>query len=83
MYIEHNGNYFWINKAPSCFISRNGKQDICVYKRSLWGRRQPDGKWYKCCLRLAAEDGALLRYYGAVPPHITVEWLRQMGFIDA
>ena len=83
MYIEHKGNHWWINKAPSCFTYRSGKQDVSVYKRSSWGRRQPDGKLYKCCLRLAAEDGSLLRDYEAVPLHITVEWLRQAGFIDA
>ena len=83
MYIEHAGSHWWINKASSCFTSRKEKQDVSIYKRSAWGRRQPDGKLYKCCLRLAAEDGSLLRYYEAIPPHITVEWLRQMGFIGA
>lgn len=64
-------------------MSRKGKYDVSIYKRGTWGRRVPDGKLYKCCLRLSAESGDLLRYYEAVPPHITVEWLRQAGFIDA
>lgn len=82
MYIDHNGSRWWINRAPSCFTSRKGKEDVSVYKKSAWGRRQPDGFLYKCCLRLSAEDGALVRDYESVPSHITVEWLRQNGFID-
>lgn len=82
-YVDHNGNRFLINKEQSCFVSRTGKYDISIYRRSSWGRRQPDGKLYKCCMRLAAEDGSLLRHYESIPPHITVEWLKQEGFIDA
>lgn len=83
MYFEHDGNLWWINRAPSCFTTRNGRDDVSVYKRSAWGRRQPDGKLYKCCLRVAAEDGALIRDYEAIPLHITIDWLKQAGFVDA
>lgn len=47
MYIEHENNIWLVNRAPSCFVSRTGKDDVSVYKRSVWGRRQPDGKLYK------------------------------------
>lgn len=83
MYLEYGGNHWYINKEPSCFASRKGKQDVSVYKSSPWGRRQPDGKLYRRCFRLAAEDGALLRDYEAIPPHINVEWLKRVGFITA
>lgn len=81
MYFEHGGNRWWIDRSPSIFTSRNGKEDVGIYKRGGWGRRQPDGKLYRCCLRLAAEDGSLLRDYEAIPPHVNVEWLKQVGFI--
>ena len=83
MYFEHEGNKWLITRAKSCFMSRNNKEDVSVYKRSAWGRRQQDGNLYKCCLRVAAEDGALIRDYEAIPLHITIEWLKQAGFIDS
>lgn len=82
MYIESDGTKWLIQKSPSCFVSRNGKYDVGVYKRSTWGSRESDGKLYKCCLRIAAEDGSLIRDYEAIPSHITLEWLKQSGFID-
>jgi len=82
MYIEHNANKWWISRAPSHFVSRSGKDDVSIYKQSTWGRRQPDGNLYMCCLRYSAENGDLIRYYATVPPQITVEWLKQAGFID-
>jgi hypothetical protein len=82
MYIEHSDKHRWINRSPSCFVSRASKDDVSVYKRSAWGRRQPDGKLYKCCLRLAAEDGTVVRDYESIPLHI-MECLKQAGFIDA
>ncbi len=83
MYTELNGNKWWVNRSQSCFTFRNGKQDVSIYKQSCWGRRQPDGKLYKCCLRLAAEDGSVIRNYETVPSELNVDWLKQAGFIDA
>lgn len=81
MKFTHNGKGWLIKRAKSCFTARPGKDDVSVYKQSVWGRRGSDGNLYKCCLRLAAEDGSLLRDYEAVPNHITVEYLKQNGFI--
>ena len=81
MRIELDGNLYWIIKAPSCFISRKGKDDVSIYKCGSWGRRQPDGKLYRCCLKLDAEDGNVVRNYESIPQQVTVEWLKQVGFI--
>ena len=82
MRVELDGNHYWIIKAPSCFTSRKGKEDVSVYKRGSWGRRQPDGKLYRCCLRLDAESGNLVRVYESIPQQINVGWLKQVGFIS-
>ena len=80
--IETEKTKWWINRAPSIFVSRTGKEDVCVYKRSAWGRRQPDGKLYRCVKRFAAESGDTLREYEAALPQITNTWLKQVGFLD-
>ncbi len=82
MYIETEKDKWWVHRAPSVFVNRTGKEDVSVYKRSVWGRRQPDGKLYKCVKRLAAESGETLRDYDAVPPQVTNGWLKQAGFLD-
>ena len=82
MYIKTEKTKWWINRAPSIFVSRTGKEDVCVYKRSAWGRRQPDGALYKCVKRVAAESGDTLREYEAALPQITNTWLKQAGFLD-
>jgi hypothetical protein len=79
--IELDGNPYWIIKVPSCFTSRKGKDDVSIYKRSTWGRRQPDGELYRCCLRLDAETGTVVRNYESIHQQITVDWLKQVGFI--
>ncbi len=82
MHIEIDGNYYWVGKGPSCFTFRKGKDDVSIYKRGLWGRRQPDGKLYRCCLKLDAESGNVVRDYEALPNQFTVNWLKQVGFIS-
>lgn len=82
MYIERDGNKWWINRGPSPFTSRQGLEDVGIYKKSAWGRRQADGSLYKCCKRMAAESGEIIRDYEPVPSELTVEWLSQAGFID-
>lgn len=82
MYFESNGAKWLIKRGPSVFVSRSGKEDVKIFKQAEWGSRESDGKLYNCRRILAAEDGSMVRDYEAVPNEITVEWLRQAGFID-
>ena len=68
--------------APLLYLSAEQAKRMCVYKRSAWGRRQPDGALYKCVKRVAAESGETLRDYEAALPQITNDWLKQVGFLD-
>ena len=82
MYIESNGDTWLILKAKSVFSSRKEKSDISIYKKSCWGRRQADGYLYKCCVRFACEDGSVVRDYEAIPSFITMEFLKDKGFLN-
>lgn len=82
MYIENNGDTWLILKEKSVFVSRKGKSDVSIYKKSCWGRRQIDGLLYKCCVRFASEDGSVVRDYEAIPSIITVEFLKDKGFVS-
>jgi len=82
MYFEHNGAKWLIKRGPSCYVSRVGKEDVYVEKAGDRGGRGSDGRLYRCCRKFAAESGEVLRDHESTPPHITVDWLRQAGFID-
>ena len=82
MYIESNGDTWLILKEKSVFVSRQGKQDVSIYKQSCWGRRQIDGLLYKCCVRFACEDGSVVRDYEAIPSFINMEFLKDKGFMN-
>ena len=86
MFIETKKHGVWhIEKAPSIFTFRNGKVDIRIRQRS--GPREggvmlSDGFFYITAQCFAAENGAIISNYMALPPDITPELLRQWGFLD-
>jgi len=82
LYFEYEREAWWVGRAPSPNMSRLGHDDVMVCRRGSWGMRHPDGNLYRCCVRYAAESGAVLREFEWIPPIVTVEWLRDKGFID-
>lgn len=82
MKFVHNGVNWKISKNKSIFVSRTDKEDVNIYKQSNWGHRDPDNNLYCCCMKIAAEDGTILRSYEDIPEHITVDFLKQSGFIN-
>jgi hypothetical protein len=83
LYFEDSGVKWLISAVASPFTSRRGKIDVMVCKESDWGFRAEDRKLYRGCLKLAAEDGSIIRDYEAVPSNITVDFLRDRGFVRA
>lgn len=82
MYLNIDNQTYWINRSRSAYTSRANKEDVKIYKRSTWGRRQPDGYLYECLMTLQAEDGQVLRHPALVPKEINLAWLKQAGFVD-
>jgi hypothetical protein len=78
-----DGSRWLIERRPSIFITRNGKEDITISKAGNWGGLRADNNRYHAVVRLAAEDGGIIRDHGRIPSEITLPMLRQLGFVDA
>ena len=63
------GDYI-IYVEPSPFVSRTGKTDITISRRSEWGRREPNGNLYAPCVKMAAEDYSVIGRDTFVPDAI-------------
>ena len=82
MFIGQEPKKCRIKRQPSIFTSRKGLEDVYVDVQADHGGRESDGNRYAQGLWLAAESGDILRSTAAVHPEITVDWLRQSGFLD-
>lgn len=82
MRFEHEGRSWIVKKAPSIYMSRNGKHDVTILKNGTWGSRENDGKLYNSQTKFSSEDGAVIFNYGAIPSFINIEWLKQNNFVE-
>lgn len=83
MKIERDGKQWLIKRRASIFTSRNGKEDVRIDVESDHGGKEADGKRYSGVQVIAAESGEMIRNYGPVPEDITLDFLKQAGFVDA
>jgi hypothetical protein len=80
---DAKGRNWIIDKGPSIWMTRNGKQDIRIKKQNAGhGMREEDGKLYVTAAVFAAESGEQIRGYEALPAEIALTLLRQWGFIE-
>jgi hypothetical protein len=73
------GNHY-ITLTNSPFVSRQGKKDCVISVKGNWGVRKKDG-YYHSVIRLAFESGEILRQYEPFPSEITLELLKNWGFL--
>lgn len=83
MKIERDGKQWRIKRSGSIFTFRNGKEDVWISVENDHGAKEADGKYYSGAMVLAAESGEVLRHYVPVPKDLTVDFLKQAGFVDA
>lgn len=77
-----DGSHWQITRRRSIWTNRAGLEDVRICRADSWGGRGTDGRLYSPQQVLAAEDGAVLSAYGAIPAFITPEWLRDQAFLD-
>jgi hypothetical protein len=87
MFVSIRGvDYMVLPSHDSHFSRRRDKKDISVWVRSQWGGRYGERNskyWgrYSCLRIVDADTGEVVRDYGAVPPELSDDILRQIGFI--
>jgi len=70
---DAKGRNWIIDKGPSIWMTRNGKEDIRIKKQNAGhGMREEDGKYYVTAAVFAAESGEVLREYEAVPDEVMI-----------
>ena len=78
-----NNDKVMVYRGPSIFTNRQGKEDCAVEVSGPWGGMEANGKRYHSVIRIACESGEVLRQYETMPKDITLDWLRQAGYVDA
>jgi hypothetical protein len=82
MYQVINGKKWRVDRAPSIFTPRKGKEDVTISVEGQWGGVSDDGKRYRSCVRIAAESGETICSYERVPDEFSTTWLRENGFVE-
>ena len=77
------GNDYIVERSPSIFVSRTGREDVNIFRRTNgYGAKKADG-YYDIIVKFCSETGETLRAYAPLPPEITHPLLKQWGFINA
>ena len=69
-----------VQRGKSVFVSRTGKDDCIICKRTKHGFKESDGKRYSIVYRIACESGDVLRGSGNCP--VNIDFLKDNAFID-
>jgi len=69
-----------VKRSNSVFVSRNGKDDCIICKRTKHGFKESDGNRYSIVYRIACESGDVLRGSGNCP--VNIDFLKDNAFID-
>lgn len=81
--INLGGRTFIVYRSPSIYTNRSGREDCVVLRRNTeWGAREDDGHLYTTMIRLAAETGERLRAHEPLPDGLTLDQLRDWGFVE-
>jgi len=71
------GKYL-IQRYKSIFTNRSGKEDCNIYQKV----KRMNFVGYEAFLRIECETGDVIRQYNKMPGCISMEFLKQEGFID-
>jgi|FLOH01.1.fsa_nt_gi hypothetical protein len=69
-----------VQRIDSVFVSRAGKEDCIICKRTKHGFKESDGTRYSIVYRIACESGDVLRGSGNCP--VDIDFLKNNAFLD-
>ena len=73
-------NNTMVLRGNSVFVSRTGKEDCVICKRTKHGFKESDGNRYSIVYRIACESGEVLRGSGDCP--VDIDFLKDNAFLD-
>lgn len=80
--LQLDGKDWKVKRGRSIFTNRANQEDVRIDVESDHGAKDvEDGKYYTTMCVLTAESGAVLRKRRAVPKEISMDFLRNKGFI--
>ncbi|WP_065091489.1 hypothetical protein [Rhizobium leucaenae] len=80
-----DGIEYRINRQPSIYTNRNGREDCRIMRESSIanGGGKYGDKLYRTIAVFAAEDGSVIRDYERLPKEVTMAALSQWGMLSA